>query len=171
MGEKSPSQNLKPGYLEKDPVKKSQQLRSSQQFFAEHKHGQLLTQVHDHSQHGVHIQDVSPEMDFAYAATYAVIGEMKRADFQRYQKSFDALPWAKISAPDLLIFLDIAFEAYQHREFRPFEKGIRPDLFLAMKTVNNFWWQFYESHYPHHALTFDATLEKLYEGGLGRMES
>lgn len=98
-------------------------------------------QVRDGAESGVFIQDVSPEMDYCYAATNFRLGRMSKNHFDEYVEYYSKLDWSKAPAPDLLLYLEISDDELIRRALsskREFET-VEPEYFLMMKRVNREW--------------------------------
>lgn len=109
----------------------------SQKWFIQRK----WEQVRDGTPSGVFIQDVSPEMDFCYAATNYRLGRMSKEHFDEYTKYYHSLDWSKAPAPDVLLYLQVSDEGLIQRAMdskREFET-VEPEYFLMMKRVNREW--------------------------------
>ena len=89
----------------------------------------------------VFIQDVSPEMDFCYAATNLRLGRMSVENFKAYEKFYQELDWSLAPAPDLLIYLQVSDAELLKRaedSKREFET-VEDEYFVTMKRVNREW--------------------------------
>ena len=124
-------------YLTKSYRDPSKGLLQSQKWFVKRKHDQILAG----DQRKIMIQDVHPEMDFAYAFTNALMDRLSVKQFNNYLKFYQSLKWPKVAAPDLLIYLTASDEVLISRarkSARKFEK-VQSKYFLLMKAVNRVW--------------------------------
>lgn len=124
-------------YLEKSYEDPAKNFLESQKWFIKRK----WEQVRDGAKKGVFLQDVSPEMDYCYAATNMKLGRMSREHFEEYQEFYHDLDWKKVPAPNLLVYLAVSDDELIRRAMdsrREFET-VEPEYFLMMKRVNQAW--------------------------------
>jgi len=124
-------------YLEKSYLDSSEWILLSQEWFAKKK----FEQIKRGEKEAIFIQDVSPEMDFAYALTNVLMGRMSKEHFKDYFKFYSSHKWENLPAPDVLVYLTISDEALVKRALesvRDLEK-IDPSYFLLMRAVNRTW--------------------------------
>jgi deoxyadenosine/deoxycytidine kinase/thymidine kinase len=124
-------------YLAKSYADPHKAFLKSQRWFAKKKYGQLRAA----KSKGVFIQDLSPEGDYGYALTNCRLGRISQADFEAYDRFYRSLPWEKITAPDLLIYLKASDKVLINRAkkaAREFET-IDQHYFLALKQTNREW--------------------------------
>jgi deoxyadenosine/deoxycytidine kinase len=125
-------------YLKKSYTDPAKNFLESQKWFIKRKLQQIKAGVR---QKGIFIQDVSPEMDFGYAATNLRLLRMSRQDFDEYKAYYLGLDWSKAPKPDLLVYLTISDKELISRAQatkREFET-VEDNYFLTMKKVNREW--------------------------------
>ena len=126
-------------YLKKSYKDSSKAILDSQKWFAKRK----FEQVKHGAESAIWIQDVHPEMDFAYALTNVLNGRMKLRHFKKYVNYYNSLDWSSVPAPDVLVYLTASDKVLLKRAkktMREFET-VDNDYFLMMKTVNQAWLQ------------------------------
>jgi len=124
-------------YLKQSYADPSQGLLKSQKWFIKRKFEQL-NKVTDGK---MCIQDVHPEMDFAYALTNVLRQRMDKDHFVEYLEYFNQFNWQETPAPDLLVYLTISDGELIRRTkeaMRDFEM-VNSDYFVMMKAVNRTW--------------------------------
>lgn len=124
-------------YLKKSYDDPAKNFLESQKWFIKRKWEQIC----DGASTDVFIQDVSPEMDFCYAATNLRLTRMSQENFKAYEKFYRELDWSLAPAPDLLIYLQVSDAELLKRaedSKREFET-VEGDYFLTMKRVNREW--------------------------------
>lgn len=106
----------------------------------------------------IYLQDVSPEMDFCYAATSYELGRMSKEDFATYAMYYHSLDWSLTPAPTILIYLKVSDDELLRRvesSRREFET-VENTYFLTMKKINRDWLAGAKSKY--HLLEIDTDM-------------
>lgn len=124
-------------YLKNSYVDPAKNFLESQKWFIKRKY----EQVSQGSDTQIFIQDVPPEMDYCYAETNRRLGRMSEEHFAEYDKFYSSLDWSRVSAPDLLVYLQVSDDVLIQRAMdsaREFEV-VDPEYYLMMKRVNREW--------------------------------
>jgi deoxyadenosine/deoxycytidine kinase len=135
-------------YLKDSYQGSSLSILNSQKWFAHKKLHQLKTI----SNSSFWIQVVHPEMDFCYAMTNYLIGNLSKKHWLLYEEYYQSLPWNEIPRPDLLIYLtakpNTIISRFKHTA-RNFETV--DDVYIrVMQIVNQQWLS--QAHDKYHIL-------------------
>lgn len=134
--------HLELSYDPLDPVAKSKAILNNQKWFVGHKREQLSRpngQV-------IHIQEVSPEMDWSYATASYLLDRLSQEDYQEYLGFYRELNWHEVPAPDLYVYVAASEDVYLNRvraSLRQFEEQVEfdADYYLTLRGVNQHWLQ------------------------------